>query len=384
MDKQAQYDDAKGSDGVYLDINAQRLSVQVGNWKTVLRNYRSHNNVLTAAFTLEDLQFRSMVAMYKKFTFMGGVSEGDLLAAFDGSKIQSEGGGKTISDYVNDIADSVPIPGVAAVAGILKGVTKFVKPEASKKLYMKAFGVFQDTCRNVVPGHRNIYVVSICSDFDPGHWDTVYQLLTDHCDMPGSPIENLKDAEIVLRKSGFRRLDGNDTSGGRQLIEYAGVQNPLRNSQLFQSMCTRSDVLDKATDANKKSGFPGGVQGSLSDQGVFDFLKDPKVKYLTFFSGAPIAIAWTGVVSDSRSFSASLAEAFSSSTAKNFDMGMEVGLGVTAALNLGFSGVDGKTSSFEIGKTGETSHEYERTVSFVLDDEDAGIKFQSRSFSKLV
>ena len=68
-----------------------------------------------------------MVAMFKKFTYVGGIAEADLLAAFDGSNIVAEGSGRTISDFISDVAE-VPIPGAQAIASILNTVGKFVKP----------------------------------------------------------------------------------------------------------------------------------------------------------------------------------------------------------------------------------------------------------------
>lgn len=371
------YNSAKNSKGEYIIPAARQLNYQINNWNSVLSNYRTQNNDATKIFTSDNLQFQNMVQMYKKFSF-DGITKDDLIRAYDGSNIN-----EVIKDPFSKAS-----------------VTK----DPMKMLYGKAFVDTSTVCKNVIPGHRNAYLESICSDFDPKLWKTVYDVLTQPCDMPGSPVQS-KMTGVAGRKLGG--VGGADVVPGNSSVDNAferrnlaaatnlptfsnplgltnpmegvsGVAHPLRESVMFKQMCTNSAVLDKNADAAKKLNFPGSVTGSLSDQGFFDFLIDAKTKFLTAYANSPMALSWTGSISDSYSYSTGLSENAEGSLVLGMDMSFKIGEPVTVHTANGFSAVSGSMRAFAIGKSSATSHDHERTVSFVLDDEDAGDFFVIR------
>jgi hypothetical protein len=342
--------DSYAKNGQAGNSDALKLDVHTESWRTILKNHRDRDNDLTKIFTSEDLQFRSMVAMYEKFNRYGITSK-ELtkhVEALDMSSILSSPVGK-------------------------KDVTR----SKVKSYYDMSFNRLGDYCRSILPGQRNIYLESICSDFNPYNWRTVYDLLTQSCNMPDSPISPRKRPIYVSN----RMLQANESQFYNPANESEHEARKLdallamKNSTLFKSMCKIGDV-SKENDKEIRKTFPGGVSGSLANQRAFDFLKEPKTKILTFYAGAPMTFTWTGSVSDSVSFTSSLSEGFTAEAANGFDAAGSIGgipyVPLQIDANFGFSKtkLDGRT--VDIGKTASTGHDFERTVTVVLDDPDPG------------
>ena len=101
---------------------------------------------------------------------------------------------------------------------------------------------------------------------------------------------------------------------------------------------------------------------------LFGFLQD-KTKYVTFSSNAPVTMSWTITVSDSNTFTTSVGVSThsNSKTTRISDLTIEF-------IKAHSDSEDDDVSSFQlgIGKSSDSSHTFERTVTITLDDDDIG------------
>lgn len=199
--------------------------------------------------------------------------------------------------------------------------------------FNKAFSNLDNQCSAVV-GTSNTYLRTVCSDFSSSKSDyqSLKGFLSSACNMPGSPN--------ALNK------------------------NPLKNSVLFQGLCK------KGSFANSKD-IPGGLEvQSTEDDDLMGFMKS-KDKYLTFGSNAPVTLTWTSTVSDSISTTATMDTSISASDDDDFHVG-----GSAFVATGMFAQTVGSSDGFllSLGSTSDSSHEYSRTVTILLDDGDYGRK----------
>jgi hypothetical protein len=144
-------------------------------------------------------------------------------------------------------------------------------------------------------------------------------------------------------------------------LESGGSNNPLQNSELINKMCLKGTVAD-AKD------IPGGLGTADTSSDLMGFLKS-NTKYITFSSNTGTSLSWTSSVSDSLSVSAS------EELSRAFEGGGELHSGIDVggeSVNFGSSLGLGGGLSLSIGKTSDSSHEFSRTVSIFLDDNDLG------------
>ena len=199
--------------------------------------------------------------------------------------------------------------------------------------FNKAFRNLDNQCSSLV-GAYNDYLKTTCSDFSSSKSDyqSLKEFLSSACNMPGSPDARNK--------------------------------NPLKNSVLFQGLCKRGSFADSKD-------IPGGLEvQSTKDDDLMGFMKS-KDKYLTFGSNAPVTLTWTSTVSDSISTTATM----DTSLSANDDDDGHVGGNI-----LGVTGMKARTAGssegflLSLGSTSDSSHEYSRTVTILLDDGDYGRK----------
>lgn len=192
----------------------------------------------------------------------------------------------------------------------------------------KAFNSLENQCSVGMDSSRNQYLKTTCSDFKSSY-RSLKGFLSSACDMPGSPS--------------------------------AGVGNPLRDSVLMNGLCKEGRVV------NGKD-IPGGLESSDDRDDLMGFLKS-KEKYLTFSSNAPVTLTWTSTVSDSMSSTATIDSTMLDSTLTEANIGTNLkGVDVMAGVDGGFA----RDFHLFIGQTSDSSHEYSRTVSITLDDNDWG------------
>jgi hypothetical protein len=195
----------------------------------------------------------------------------------------------------------------------------------------QTFNGLENQCSVGMDASTNQYLKSTCSDFatSKSGYRTLRGFLSSACDMPGSPT--------------------------------AGDSNPLRNSVLMQGMCKEGVVAD-AKD------IPGGLESPDNRDDLMGFMKS-KEKYLTFSSNAPVTLTWTSTVSDSITSTATIDSTMSDSGNVNPHFGGNVfGVDLMAEVDTGGS----KSFQLVIGQTSDSSHEYTRTVTIQLDDNDFG------------
>lgn len=195
----------------------------------------------------------------------------------------------------------------------------------------ETFNSLENQCSIGMDASRNQYLKTTCSDFHStkSSYRSLKGFLSSACDMPGSPS--------------------------------AGVDNPLRDSVLMSGLCKEGRVVIGKD-------IPGGLESSDDRNDLMGFMKS-KEKYLTFSSNAPVTLTWTSAVSDSISSTATMDSTMLDSTktegffGSNFK-GVHLSAGVDAAYSKDFH--------LFIGQTSDSSHEYTRTVTITLDDNDWG------------
>ena len=117
--------------------------------------------------------------------------------------------------------------------------------------------------------------------------------------------------------------------------------------------------------------IPGGLESSDNRDDLMGFLKS-KEKYLTFSSNAPVTLAWTSTVSDSISSTAMIDSTMLDSGNVIPHVGGNIaGWDLMAEMDVGGS----KDFKLTIGQTSDSSHEYTRTVTIQLNDDDFGDKY---------
>jgi hypothetical protein len=139
-------------------------------------------------------------------------------------------------------------------------------------------------------------------------------------------------------------------------------KNPFANSVLFQGLCKKGSFADSKD-------IPGGLEvPSTKDDDMMGFMKS-KDKFLTFGSNAPVTLTWTSTVSDSISTTATIDTTLSANDDDDSHIGGNI-LGVTGMKAQTVGSSEGFLLS--LGSTSDSSHEYSRTVTILLDDGDYG------------
>ena len=202
----------------------------------------------------------------------------------------------------------------------------------AQSLFSSTFNQLGSVCSVAVDQSTNNYVKSACSDFSASKKDysDIYDFLSSACDMPATP-------------------DG-------------GANNPLQNSVIMQNLCKKSSSVASANN------IPGGLADSDSSDELMGFLKR-NTKYITFSSNAPTVLSWTSTVSDSLSVDASAEGSEDQGDDYSSHTGLDTfGVTVSNAMSTG----TGKGLGLSVGKSSGSSHEYSRTVSIILADNDIG------------
>eukprot|EP01035_Chromulina_nebulosa_P063886 gene63886-87375_t len=143
--------------------------------------------------------------------------------------------------------------------------------------------------------------------------------------------------------------------------------SPLRKSALMKSACQHR-IAAKSDDV------PGGFTSDGTDDSLMGFMTSSE-KYLTFGAKAPLELSWASSVSDSKAFSSNLDYSASKESSKSTT--------VSGSVTFATGGItkdsdEGTGHSISIGKTSDSSHSFERSVSIVLDDVDYGDYFAVR------
>ena len=301
--------------GISGDTIDDQIKKEINNWQTVLSNYRLHNSELTPMFSVENVLFLNMTNSFRLWD-QGIISDADLVGIVDTEKQLDDDALTTSSRSVND-------------------------PRNVAKFYIdlsQSFHTVSDSCSSVIPQYQSSYMQTICADFDASSWTGFSSLLDGACDMPGAPAGPAK-------------------------------QNPLRKSQLVQSLCAHR-IAAAASD------IPGGLSSDGTDDSLMGFMKK-KEKYLTFGAKSPIEISWTSSISDSKSFNSNLEYSGDRSSSVSGSVGGSV-LVVTADSSIGSE--TSKGHSISIGKSSSSSHNFEKTVSIVFNDNDYGESAADPSF----
>ena len=252
----------------------------------------------------------------------------DMLKSF--SKFNKKGGvgGAEFKESFKSFVSSSDLPALSLAMGY----------------FDKTFKGLDNQCSVGMDASRNEYLKSTCSDFATSKSDyrSLRGFLSSACDMPGSPT--------------------------------AGDSNPLRDSVLMTGLCKEGVVTDQED-------IPGGLESSDRRNDLMGFMKS-KEKYLTFSSNAPVTLTWTSTVSDSISSTATI----DSTILDAGDVGAHIG-GNVFGVDLMGEVVAGGSKDFHlfIGQTSDSSHEYTRTVTITLDDNDFGEipRYNHNSNSKL-
>jgi hypothetical protein len=198
------------------------------------------------------------------------------------------------------------------------------------KSFSQSFRRITDTCSNVIPQYQSSFVKAVCADFNPSHWTGFQSLLKGACDMPTTP--NVDDP------------------------------SPLKKSALVKSACQHR-IAANAEDV------PGGFTSDGTDDSLMGFMTSNE-KYLTFGAKAPLELSWASSVSDSKAFSSNLDYSASKGSSESFTLSGSV---TFAAGGITDDSGEDTSHSISIGKTSDSSHSFERSVTIVLDDIDYGI-----------
>jgi hypothetical protein len=197
-----------------------------------------------------------------------------------------------------------------------------------------AFNSISKTCDEVLPSYRSEYITAVCADFNPSQWSSFASLVMGACNVPESGVSS----------------------------------NPLSSSQLFSTMC-------KHAPPPQSKDIPGGLAGSSQDESLFAFLGD-HTKLITYGANSPVSLSWTSTVTEARSFQTEVS--VQKTLTSEFDLDVQAVFGV--GLGPYVTSTDGDKHSFtlSLGKTSDSNHVSERTVSVTLDDGDSGDYFAVR------
>ena len=202
--------------------------------------------------------------------------------------------------------------------------------KVARQRFHAAFDGLSSVC-SVAVSSSNSYVKSTCLDFSDTKADykDLYGLLSSACDLPGSPD--------------------------------AGDSNPLKNSVLLQGLCRQGSVGISST-------IPGGFADSDTSNELMGFLKS-NTKYITYSSNAPTTLTWTSTVTDSLSVSANEdATAQNEGSVDGFIDGDVFGATLHGIISAGGAA----DLQLSVGKTSDSTHDFTRTVTINLDDNDLG------------
>jgi hypothetical protein len=239
----------------------------------------------------------------------------DMLKSF--SKFNKDGGIST-NEFLKSFRSFVSITDLPALGVALL-------------FFDKTFQGLESQCGTGMDSTINVFLKTTCSDFSSSKSDytSLRGFLSSSCNMPGSPS--------------------------------AGDSNPLRDSVLMHGLCKEGVVADGKD-------IPGGLESSDNRNDLMGFLKS-KDKYLTFSSNAPVTLTWTSTVSDSISSTATI----DSSMLDSLGVDGHYGGKIFGAAVMGEIETQGSlTFQLSIGQTSDSSHEYTRTVTIQLDDNDFG------------
>jgi len=147
----------------------------------------------------------------------------------------------------------------------------------------------------------------------------------------------------------------------------------LGSSVLIRSACQHR-VAAQTGD------IPGGLSPDGSDDSLMGFMTS-KTKYLTFGAKAPVEISWSSSVSDSKAFSSNLDYSGSKGQPITSSIG---GSAAVVVVDSSIGSESSQSHSISIGKSSDSGHSYERSVSIVLGDNDYGILVLTDSFSSTI
>jgi hypothetical protein len=204
-----------------------------------------------------------------------------------------------------------------------------------KNYISSSFNQVQKTCDNVIPSYQNTYVSAICNDFSASQWKDLSTAIDGACIMPEIASEGTASTKATT---------------------------PLSQSVLVQKLCQ-----------TRTAAFPWNLpENKLVSSGVdsmFGFLED-KEKYLTFGSSSPFSMSWTTTIKDSWTQQVQL-------DIDQSEVGTHGGIQEVNPLMV-FIHFDEYTGtqhgySVTLGKSSDSSHIYERTVTVTFQDDDNGM-----------
>jgi len=274
-----------------------KLNQSISDWITVLQTYREHNDEIHPLFTTEAQRYKNLVSVYNEF-LRGGLSKDEVLKSMVGIQTLSS----------NELS-------------------------AQNGQFEEAFNQYSRAC-NQFPQTMvsNVYLNTICADFDSQKWQDLYGALTAAC------------------------YDSSSVSS----------QNPFFNSTLKPTTCKEFQPDDAK--------FPGDIENIQQSQSMFSFLQDTS-QFVTFSSNSPIEISWTGAVKDTMSFVSTLSynnpDLFKySSVYGEIVAGSFKEVGQTSTTLFG--------ALIDIGKSSSQEHSYTRSVTITLSDSNMGDYFVMR------
>ena len=306
-----------------VSTTISQLQNQRNNWQTVLRNYRAYNSDFTPMFNAETIQFNKMVNAFSKW----------------------RNGAIDANDFTN-IIDNI-------------GISKIPHNGAAYSMFknslLSSFKQVQQTCSNVIPSYRNTYVSAVCDDFDASNWHSFSAAIYGACVMPEISVDDqTQNLDDTFEYSSEQYTNHHSTDTQKENT------NPLSQSKLVQQMCQERVAVSA-------SQLPGTLDVSSTPESMFGFLKD-KTKYLTFGASTSLTMSWTTTITDSLTTEISI-DLDETALASG---GGEQRVNIIALLD--FVESTGKTNGFSVtlGKSEDSSHTYERTVSVTFQDNDVG------------
>lgn len=256
--------------------DAGKLVKLIGNWNSVLSNYRSHNSNLTSMFSDETLQFISVVNRFKAF------KNGQLDAQDFASAVANTLDGRIDFTYLGTI--------LYALNGAFSQIQETCDQVLPYSVSMTIAGATEDT------GGAGSYLQAVCDDFDSNAWESFATMINGAC-------------------SGIS-ADGEP-------------QNPLSSTPMFVKLCAAETLTDDSV--------PGGVQSSSGPVSLLSFLNDNK-KFMTFSAKSPVELSWTSAVTESRTFNVEYE--YSRTLTADSDIAGELeifGIGVDSETNFGLT-----------------------------------------------
>lgn len=193
---------------------ASKLLKQISNWKTVLFNYRAHNDEKTALFSADQKLFNSMSAAFNDFQ---DETHGEM-SFFDNDRLGP------LLDSVNSYSN---LKLNADQKQILNEWQRLINAYASTA---KECTLFVEIVGSTITSVKN----KLCDEFTGNKWKNFWQAINGACDV-SSP----------------------------------DFKNSLSDGTFLQSFC-------KSKGTSMGNDIPGGLSNSPDDNSVFGFLKDDK------------------------------------------------------------------------------------------------------------